>query len=70
MSSTERPVAASVFSPGIEATVIAPADLARLQHLTRLEGSHTRDSFLASPRLGEIEVLVTGWGSPSSTPTC
>jgi phosphoglycerate dehydrogenase-like enzyme len=64
MSRTAPPVAASVFSPGIEATVIAPADLARLQRLTRLEGSHTRDSFLASPRLGEIEVLVTGWGSP------
>lgn len=65
MSSAARPLTTCVFGTGVAEQVLSEADRARLGRLTEPEGFHTsREELLASSRLGEVRVLLTGWGAP------
>ncbi|GAB2608510.1 hydroxyacid dehydrogenase [Pseudactinotalea suaedae] len=69
MSSAPRPLAICTFGEGVADAVLSPADRARLARLLEIEGFYTEDAeALGSPRLDEIEVLVTGWGGLSLPP--
>lgn len=65
MVSPTRPLTTCVFGPGIAEAVLGAADRSRLERLAQVEGFHTsREELLAAPRLDEVQVLLTGWGSP------
>jgi phosphoglycerate dehydrogenase-like enzyme len=69
MTSAARPLAICKLGEGVADAVLSVADRARLASLVDLEGYYTDDAeALASPRLGEVEVLLTGWGSLSLPP--
>jgi len=69
MSSATRPLALCKLGEGVVDAVLSPTDRARLERLLEVEGYYTDDAAaLASPRLNEVEVLVTGWGSLSLPP--
>ncbi|HIZ35854.1 MAG TPA: hydroxyacid dehydrogenase [Candidatus Ruania gallistercoris] len=62
---TAAPVASALLDAGARESVLAPRDLARLQSLVDLEGMHTSaEELRRAPRLAEVEVLLTGWGTP------
>lgn len=59
------PVASGLLAAGARDSVLAPEDVARLQSLVTLEGMHTTaEQLRTAPRLAEVEVLLTGWGTP------
>lgn len=65
MPTAERPLTTCVFGPSIADAVLSAADRARLERLVEVEGFHTsREELLASPRLTDVRVMLTGWGCP------
>lgn len=64
----ERPLMVGMFSPGVAEEVLDDHDRARLETLAEIAGFHTSTaSLLATPRLEEVRVLLTGWGGPHLT---
>lgn len=69
MSPAARPLALCKLGDGVADAVLSATDRARLESLVEVEGYYTDDAeALASPRLSEVEVLLTGWGSLSLPP--
>ncbi|CAM3305809.1 hydroxyacid dehydrogenase [Occultella aeris] len=61
-----RPVAAGLLDPGALASVLAPEDLARMHALVTIDRMHSSaDALRGAARLAEVEVLLTGWGTPA-----
>ena len=64
MTSAARPLALCKLGEGVADAVLSAADRERLEQLVEVVGYYTDDDeALASPRLSEVEILLTGWGS-------
>jgi phosphoglycerate dehydrogenase-like enzyme len=70
MTARRKPVAAFAMRADLPALLFSDDDLAALATLLDLETAQTLDDFAAVPaeRLAELDVLITGWGSPQIGP--
>ncbi|WP_154792522.1 hydroxyacid dehydrogenase [Occultella kanbiaonis] len=63
---TAKPAAAALLNAQALAAVLDPEDLARLHALVNVAGVHSRAAELhGTDHLADVEVLLTGWGTPS-----
>lgn len=70
MTPRRTPVAAFAMRPDLPALLFSDDDLAALSHLLDLDTATTIEDFadVTPERLAEIDVLITGWGSPQIGP--
>jgi phosphoglycerate dehydrogenase-like enzyme len=66
LTTRRKPVAAFAMRPDLPALLFSPDDLAALEKLLDLDATVTVEDFaqVSPDRLAEIDVLITGWGSP------
>lgn len=66
----DRPLAAFAMDAALQFALFEPAALERLAAATDLDASSTITSFdlVDDATLGELELLITGWGAPSIGP--
>jgi phosphoglycerate dehydrogenase-like enzyme len=66
LTTRRKPVAAFAMRPDLPALLFSPDDLAALEKLLDLDAAVTVEDFarVSPDRLAEIDVLITGWGSP------
>ena len=66
MTARRKPVAAFAMRPHLPALLFSPDDLDALRRLVEIDTTVTIEDFAQLPttRLADIDVLITGWGSP------
>lgn len=66
LTTRRKPVAAFAMRPDLPALLFSPGDLAALDSILELDVVATIEDFAAvdAARLSEIDVLITGWGTP------